>query len=54
VIDIRETGRSAQGVRVMRLNEDIRIACVTVVVKQEEVAAEASSDEPEELVGAGA
>lgn len=36
VIDIRETGRSAQGVRIMRMNEDIRIACVAVVVKQEE------------------
>ena len=33
---IRETGRSAQGVRLMRMNEDIRIACVTVVIKKEE------------------
>ena len=31
---IRETGRSAQGVRLMRMNEDIRIACVTVVIKK--------------------
>lgn len=36
VSDIRETGRSAQGVRIMRMKDDIRIACVTVVVKQEE------------------
>jgi len=33
---IRETGRSAIGVRIMRMNEDIRIACVTVVLKQVE------------------
>jgi DNA gyrase subunit A len=43
VKDIRETGRSAQGVRIMRMQEDIRIACVAVVVKQEE-----QSDEIEE------
>lgn len=49
VIDIRETGRSAQGVRLMRMNEDIRIACATVVVKSEEPAQDASE---EELAGA--
>ena len=38
---IRETGRSAQGVRIMRMNEDIRVAAVTVVLKQAEVAEEA-------------
>ncbi|HEY3379515.1 MAG TPA: DNA gyrase subunit A [Armatimonadota bacterium] len=48
--DIRETGRSAQGVRVMRMNEDIRIACVTVVVKKEEIAEDII--EPDTLVGA--
>jgi DNA gyrase subunit A len=36
VADIRETGRSAQGVRLMRIEDDIRIACVAVVVKREE------------------
>jgi DNA gyrase subunit A len=40
VIDIRETGRSAQGVRIMRMGEDIHIAGVAVVVKREEVAAD--------------
>jgi DNA gyrase subunit A len=40
---IRETGRSAIGVRIMRMNEDIRIACVTVVLKQ----AEAGEEVPE-------
>jgi DNA gyrase subunit A len=37
---IRETGRSAQGVRLMRMEEDIHIAGVAVVVKQEEIASE--------------
>jgi len=37
---IRETGRSAQGVRLMRMDEDITIAGVAVVVKQEEIAGE--------------
>jgi len=37
---IRETGRSAQGVRLMRMGEDITIAGVAVVVKQEEIASE--------------
>ena len=40
VNDIRETGRSAQGVRIMRIKEDVRIACVAVVVNQEEPAEE--------------
>jgi len=40
VVDIRETGRSAQGVRLMRMGEDITIACVAVVVKREEDAGE--------------
>lgn len=40
VSEIRETGRSAQGVRIMRMGEDIRIACVAVVVKREEMADE--------------
>ena len=40
VSEIRETGRSAQGVRLMRMDEDIRIAGVAVVVKREEVAGE--------------
>ena len=47
VNEIRETGRSAQGVRLMRMNLDIRIACVTVVIKKEEGLA----DEPEEQSG---
>jgi len=34
VKDIRETGRSAQGVRLMRMDEDINIAAVTIVVKE--------------------
>lgn len=42
---IRETGRSAQGVRLMRMNEDIRIACVTVVIKQEEGLADQTEEE---------
>ena len=41
VADIRETGRSAQGVRLMRLNIDIQVAAVAVVVKQEEAADDA-------------
>lgn len=40
VADIRETGRSAQGVRIMRIGEDIVIAGVAVVVKREEIASE--------------
>ncbi len=40
VSEIRETGRSAQGVRLMRINEDIQVACVAVVVKREEPASE--------------
>ena len=36
VSDIRETGRAAQGVRLMRMPEDITIAAVAVVVKREE------------------
>ncbi|MHB9025922.1 MAG: DNA gyrase subunit A [Armatimonadota bacterium] len=36
--DIRETGRSAQGVRIMRMGEDIQIACVAVVITEEEEA----------------
>ncbi|HOS43677.1 MAG TPA: DNA gyrase C-terminal beta-propeller domain-containing protein, partial [Armatimonadota bacterium] len=51
VCAIRETGRSAQGVRIMRMGEDIRIAAVAVVVKREEAADEV---EGEEAVGAGA
>lgn len=51
VSDIRETGRSAQGVRIMRMNEDVRIACVAVVVKQEEAAHDEEVSE-ESLVGA--
>ncbi|HEY3416829.1 MAG TPA: DNA gyrase subunit A, partial [Armatimonadota bacterium] len=42
--DIRETGRSAQGVRIMRMGEDIRIACVAVVVTEEEEAEDKSGD----------
>ena len=34
---IRETGRSAQGVRIMRMLETVTIAGVAVVVTQEEV-----------------
>jgi len=48
---IRETGRSAQGVRLMRMDEDITIAGVAVVVKEEEVAGES---EGEAAVPAGA
>ena len=48
VSDIRETGRSAQGVRLMRMDEDIQLAGVAVVVKREEIA------EEEELAGATA
>jgi DNA gyrase subunit A len=33
---IRDTHRVAQGVRLMRINDDIRIAAVAVVVKEEE------------------
>jgi DNA gyrase subunit A len=33
VKDIRETGRSAQGVRIMRMGEDVVIASVAIVVK---------------------
>jgi len=40
VSDIRETGRSAQGVRIMRIKEDVTVACVAVVVKREEPAGE--------------
>jgi DNA gyrase subunit A len=36
VNEIRETGRAAQGVRIMRMNEEIRLACVAIVVKREE------------------
>ncbi len=46
VSDIRETGRSAQGVRIMRINEDVRVACVAVVVKREEPADESENSEP--------
>jgi len=41
---IRETGRSAQGVRLMRMGEDITIAGVAVVVKQEEAAGETEGE----------
>jgi len=34
VKDIRETGRSAQGVRLMKMGEDITIAAVTIVIKE--------------------
>ncbi len=37
VAEIRETGRSAQGVRIMRMLETVTIAGVAVVVTQEEV-----------------
>jgi DNA gyrase subunit A len=37
VAEIRETGRSAQGVRIMRMNDTVTIAGVAVVVTQEEV-----------------
>ncbi|MHB9130346.1 MAG: DNA gyrase subunit A [Armatimonadota bacterium] len=47
---IRETGRSAQGVRVMRMSEDITIVAAAVVVTQEEAANEAE----EELAGTSA
>jgi DNA gyrase subunit A len=46
VADIRETGRNAQGVRVMRMGEDVRIASVTVVVKREE--GDETADEQQE------
>lgn len=48
---IRETGRSAQGVRLMRMEDDITVACVTVVVKREEAAGE---EEAEAAAPAGA
>ena len=50
VSDIRETGRSAQGVRLMRMNEDIQIAGVAVVVKREEAANEEELGTPPEVV----
>jgi len=43
---IRETGRSAQGVRLMRMEDDITIAGVAVVVKQEEPAGETEGEAP--------
>jgi DNA gyrase subunit A len=46
VSEIRETGRSAQGVRVMRMGEDLRLACVTIVVKNEETLEENSEEAP--------
>jgi len=46
VNEIRETGRSAQGVRIMRMGEDIRIACVAVVIKREEIAQDEELEEP--------
>jgi len=46
VADIRETGRSAQGVRLMRMDEDIRIAGVAVVVKREEAAGDVEDAVP--------
>ena len=46
VSEIRETGRSAQGVRIMRIKEDVTVACVAVVVKREEPAEEPETGEP--------
>jgi DNA gyrase subunit A len=36
VKDIRETGRSAQGVRLIKLDSKDRVACVAPVIAEEE------------------
>ena len=45
--EIREAGRSTQGVRLLRLEEGDRIAAAAAILEEEEAAATAAPPEPE-------
>jgi DNA gyrase subunit A len=45
--EIREAGRSTQGVRLLRLEEGDRIAAAAAILEEDEAAAVAAPPEPE-------
>jgi len=45
--EIREAGRSTQGVRLLRLEEGDRIAAAAAILEEEEAAEAGASPEPE-------